>query len=116
MGRVRWVVRAGGIPHLTPTLSAPRVGEGEVDFSVYGLQYTPNVFHYITVPEPDYAVASTGDFPSPKFIRTGRIRVLPAIELYDELRRWAGKVDNVSADRVLPTKPACQSELTQLPP
>ena len=31
-GRVRWVAPqfgAGGFPHLTPTLSAPRVGEGD---------------------------------------------------------------------------------------
>jgi len=37
--------------------------------------------------------------------------VLTAIELNDQRRRWTGEIHNISADRVLPTKPVWESEL-----
>jgi hypothetical protein len=91
--------------HLTPTLSAPRGREGDCQFSAYGFQNTPNVFHYISVPEPDHAIASPGDLLAAHLVCAGSKSVLPAIEFSHQLRRRTGKVDNVSADRVLTTKP-----------
>ena len=116
MGRVRWVVPLARIPHLTPTLSAPRGGEGDFKFSAYRFQYPLNVFHHIPVPEPDHAIASPGDFPAPCFICIRRIRVLPTIELYDELRGRTCEVDNVFADRVLTAKAVRKREFAQLAP
>jgi len=101
-----------GIPHLTPTLSAPKGGEGNLQLSAYRHQHTANIFHHIPIPEPDYPIASPGDFPAPKFIRTRRVRVSSAIEFNHELRRRTGEVDDVSTDRVLPAKPVRKPEFT----
>jgi hypothetical protein len=101
---------------LTPTLSAPKGGEGEIEFSAYGFQHTPNVFHYIPVPEADHPITVAGNVEASILVFFGTKGVLSAVNFDDQLRRRTRKVDNVSADRVLPTKPACQSELMQLPP
>ena len=103
-------------PHLTPALSAPRGGEGDIDFSEYGFQHTPNVFHHTPVPESDHSITVAGKVDASILIFFATKGVLSAINLDDRLRCRAGKVDNVSADRVLPTKPACEPELTQLSP
>jgi len=52
-----------------------------------------------------------GDFQAAYLVCAGSKRVLPAIELNDQLRRWTGEIHNISADRVLPTKPVWESEL-----
>jgi hypothetical protein len=105
---------AGGTLHLTPTLSAPKGGEGEL--LEYHLHHTPNVFHHIPVPKPDHAIASAADFLSPQLIRAERDRVLPAIQLDHELRRRTRKVHHISAYRMLPAKPMWAPELAQLSP
>ena len=115
MGRVRWVTPAR-IPHLTPTLSAPKGGEGDFQLPAYRLQYALDIFHHIPVPEPDYPIASPGDFPAPNFICTRRIRVLPTIKLDHQLCRRTREVDDICADWVLPTKPVSQPRFAQLPP
>src|SRR5205807_10327117 len=43
-------------PHLTPTLSAPRGGEGDSEFARDSLRHTPNVFHHIPIPESDHPI------------------------------------------------------------
>jgi hypothetical protein len=104
----------GGTPHLTPTLSAPKGGEGEL--LEYHLHHTPNVFHHIPVPKPYHAIASAADFLSPQLIRAERDRMLSAIQLDHELRRRTRKVHHISAYRMLPAKPMWAPELAQLPP
>jgi hypothetical protein len=99
---------ASGIPHLTPTLSAPRGGEGEIEFSAYGFQHTPNVLHHIPIPKPDHSITVPGNLKASILIFVGTKRVLSAINLDDQLRCRTGKVDNVFADRVLPTKSTCE--------
>jgi len=79
MGRVRWAVVVREIPHLTPTLSAPKGGEGDRELSAYRLQHATNVFHHIPVPEPDYAIASPGKFLAARLVCAGVKRVLSAI-------------------------------------
>ncbi len=105
-----------GIPHLTPTLSAPKGGEGEFEFSAYRFLYAANIFHDIPVPESDDPITVAGDFQAACAICTDSQRVLSTIELNRKLRRRTGEVHDVSADRVLPTKPAWQLELAQLTP
>jgi hypothetical protein len=58
MGRVRWAGRSGEVPHLTPTLSAPKGGEGDFQLSSDRFQYSIKVFHHIGIPEADYAIAA----------------------------------------------------------
>jgi hypothetical protein len=70
---------AGSIPHLTPPLSASGGGEGEIEFSAYRFQHAPNVFHHISVPEPDHAIASPGKFLAGRLVGAGFKRVLSAI-------------------------------------
>ena len=79
MGRVRWAAAPAEIPHLTPTLSAPKGGEGEIELAAYRFQNAPKVFHYIPVPEADYAIAIPADFDAPLLVRFGANRVLSAI-------------------------------------
>jgi hypothetical protein len=68
-----------GVPHLTPTLSAPRGGEGDFQLPANRLDHTRNIFHYISVPEPDHAIASLGNFPAARLVYAGSQRVLSAI-------------------------------------
>ena len=75
---------AARIPHLTLTFSAPWGGEGNFQLSADRLQYAPDIFHYIPVPEPDYPIASPDELPAPKFILIQRVRVLSAIDFYDQ--------------------------------
>jgi hypothetical protein len=70
---------SGGVPHLTPTLSAPKGGEGEIKFLAYRLQHAPNILHYIPIPETDHAIASPGDFPATCLVCARFKRVLSAI-------------------------------------
>ena len=120
MGRVRWVgpwlVFTGEFPHLTPTLSAPEGREGDFELPADRFQHARNVVHYIPVPEADYAIAVLCDLDGSSSIILSTQRVLPTIKLDDQLRRRTGEVHDVSADRVLPTKPAWQLELAQLTP
>jgi len=102
---VRWVLPAGEIPHLTLALSAPKGGEGDIELLAFCFQHARQILHHIPVPEPDHTIASPGDFPAPQLIRADCARVLPTIELNHAVGRWARKSDDVSADRVLPTKP-----------
>ena len=81
MGRVRWALPAARRPHLTPTLSAPKGGEGDFQLTNDRLQYALDVFHYIPIPEPDHPIAPLRKFPAPCLVLFERIRVLPAIEL-----------------------------------
>jgi hypothetical protein len=79
--------RRSGIPHLTPTLSAPKGGEGEFEFSGDSLQHTPHVFHYIPVPESDHLIAAARDLDGSILIILITKRVLSAIELNHQLHR-----------------------------
>ena len=112
-GEVGW---RRSFPHLTPTLSAPRGREGYCQFSAYGFQNTPNVFHYISVPEPDHAIASPGDFPAAGLVYAGPKRVLPAIELNGQLRCRTCEIHHVSPNWMLTTKSVREPDLAQLPP
>jgi hypothetical protein len=103
-------------PHLTPTLSAPEGGEGEIEFSSYCFQHAPNVFHYIPIPKPDHAIALPGDFLVAHLVCAGSKSVLPAIELNDQLRRRAGKIRKVSANRVLTPKSNWEAQSAQFAP
>jgi hypothetical protein len=105
-----------GCPHLTPTLSAPRGGEGEVEFSAYRFHYAANIFHHISVPESDDPITVVGDFQAAWAICANSQRVLSPIELNRQLRRGTSEVDDVSADRVLATKSVRELELAQLSP
>jgi hypothetical protein len=91
-------------PHLTPTLSAPRGGEGDLQLPADRLQYTLNVFHDIPIPEPDHAITSPGDFLAAYLVCAGSKRMLSAIELNDELRCRTGEIDHVPPNRMLTTK------------
>src|SRR4051812_7402871 len=64
MGRVRSAGRPRGIPHLTPTLSAPRGGEGDFELRAYCFENAWQVLHHIVVPETDQAITSASDFLS----------------------------------------------------
>ena len=110
MGRVRWVLSAR-IPHLTPTLSAPQGGEGDFQLPAYRLQYALDIFHHIPVPEPDHTVAVPCDLTGSSLIIFGTQRVLPTIKLDHQLCRRASEIDDIRADRVLPTKPLSQPKL-----
>jgi hypothetical protein len=90
----------GRIPHLTLTLSAPKGGEGDSEFSGDSLQHTPNVFHHIPIPEPGYPIAAARDLDGSILILTAK-RVLPAVELDCQFHRRAGEIHDVPADRVL---------------
>ena len=113
-GATAWDYRGG--PHLTPTLSAPRGGEGDFQFTADRLQHTPYLFHYIPIPKADHAIALPGDFLAARLVCLGSKRVLPAIEFNGQLGRWAGEIHNVSADRVLAAKTIWEFQSAQLPP
>ncbi len=108
--------RGSGIPHLTPTLSAPKGGEGDFQLPADHLQHTPDIFHYIPIPKSDHPIASPGDFPAAALVCAGPKRVLPAVELDYELRGRTGKIHDVSADWVLPAKSLRKTKLAQFPP
>jgi hypothetical protein len=103
-------------PHLTPTLSAPEGGEGDFQLPANRFQDAPNIFHYIPIPKPDHAVASLGDFPAAALVCAGPKRVLPAIELNDQLCCRTGEIHHLSPNWVLTTKSIRESELAQLSP
>jgi hypothetical protein len=109
-------VPAARVPHLTPTLSAPKVGEGDFQLSAYGFQHAPNVFHDITVPESDYPIAAPRNLPGSNLINFSAISMLSAVEFNDELCLRAGEIHDVSPDRVLPTEAVGKPEVAQLPP
>jgi hypothetical protein len=106
----------GGGPHLTPTLSAPKGGEGDFQLPADRLQRTPDIFHYIPIPKSDHPVASAGDFPAAGLVYAGPKRVLPAIELNGQLRCRTCEIHHVSPNWMLTTKSVREPQLTQLPP
>jgi len=116
MGRVRWVVPAARIPHLTPPLSAPKGGEGDFEFSTYCLQHALDIFHHIPIPEPDYPIAVSLDLAASIVIIVGNNHVLSAVELDYQLRGRTGEIHDVSADWVLPAIPLRKTKLAQFPP
>src|SRR4051794_4462768 len=52
----------GGVPHLTPTLSAPKGGEGDFKLPADRFQHTPNIFHYFPIPKSDSPGSLAGRF------------------------------------------------------
>src|SRR5690242_3718014 len=110
------VLAPRGIPHLTPPLSTPKGGEGNFHLPADRLQHTPNVLHYISVPEPDHPIAMAGNVEASILIFFGTKCVLSAVNLDDQLRGWTGKVDNVFADWMLTTKSSREPKLAQLAP
>jgi len=113
---VRWVVPARGIPHLTLTLSAPGGGEGDFQFAADRLQNALNVFHHLSIPEPDYPIAVTRELGVSTLITLSKSHVLSAIELDYQLRRRTRKVSDMFADRMLTAKSIWKPELAQLQP
>ena len=96
--------RRRGFPHLNPALSAPKGGQGDFQLPADGLQNAPKVLHYVSVPDPDHPITAVCNLQAAPLVCLRSKRVLPAIELYDQLCCWTSKVHNVSANRVLPTK------------
>jgi hypothetical protein len=113
---VRWVVRARGIPHLTPTLSAPKGGEGDFQFAADRLQNTLNIFHHLSIPKSDHPIAVTRELGASTLITLSKSHVLSAIELDHQLHRRTRKVSDMFADRMLTAKSIWKPELAQLQP
>jgi hypothetical protein len=111
MGRVRWIPPADEIPHLTPTLSAPKGGEGELQLPAYGIHYARDVFPHVPVPEPDHPISVMGNLLSAQFIVFPGDRMLSAIELDSQLRAWTSEIHNVPPDRMLATNPVPEPKL-----
>jgi hypothetical protein len=105
------VGRRRSLPHLTPTLSAPKGGEGEIELSAYCFQHAADVFHYISVPETHHAIASPGDLQAASLVCAGSKSVLPAIDLNDQLRCRTGEINNVSTNWMLTTKSVRKPQL-----
>jgi hypothetical protein len=101
----------GGVPYLTPTLSAPKGGEGDFQLPADRFQHAPNIFHYIPIPKSDHPIASPGDFAAASLVCAGSKRVLPAIELYGQLRCRTGEIHHVSPNWMLTTKSVREPEL-----
>ena len=93
---------------LGPSLSALKGGEGIVAFGFQFLadqfEHPGEIAHHVTVPETDHAVSMPSDITCAGCVSLFLQCVLPAIELDCELAAGTSEIDDVAADRMLPTE------------
>src|SRR6516225_8891805 len=80
-------------------------GNDRVEMFGDGRAHTLGIVQHLVVPEPQHAVALGFEKPRAACFCLGRGIMLPAIDLDDQSRCVAGKVDNEPADRHLAAKP-----------
>ena len=105
---------------LGPSLSALKGGEGIVAFGFQFLadqfEHPGEIAHHVTVPETDDAVSMPSDITGAGCVSLFLQCVLPAIELDCELAAGTSEIDDVAADRMLPTETMLAREFAQSPP
>ena len=89
------VGRRSGIPHLTPTLSAPEGGEGDFELPTYCLQHAPEVFCHVHIPKTEYPVAVSSYFFASLLVGIGPKGMLSTVQLNCELCCRTCEIDNV---------------------
>ena len=104
------------IPHLTPTLSAPRGAEGDFHLPADRFQHPLHIFHNVPVPEPNQPIAAVPNLKASTLISLSTRGVLSAVELDGERRRRTCEADKVFADRVLTAKAMRKREFVSLAP
>ena len=82
MGITVWKLRPSlGSPHLTPALSVPKGGEGDLQLLLDDLHDACQVFNHIAIPESDYPISVAGNLLRSDFIFFPVDCMLTAIEL-----------------------------------
>ena len=85
---------------------------GPVQSAFDSLNNALNILDHIIVPESNHLIAMAHEFPAPRFICSCLRRMLASIELDYELARWAGKIGDEAADRMLTPEPPGQRAFT----
>src|SRR5438105_12481071 len=81
------------------------------------VQHIIGVLQHVLIPEPYDDKAQSFQMGAPLGISRRVLRMLPAIDLDDELRIDTDEIGNVSFDRHLPAKlPAVELSVAQMPP
>jgi hypothetical protein len=101
-----------GFPHLTPTLSAPGGGEGDLQRLLDGQQHAFDVFHYVAIPEANNPVSVTGKLLSARLVFCLFDHVLAAVEFDHQLCGGTGKINNVPTYRMLAAEAGRDGEFT----
>ena len=85
---------------------------GPVQSAFDSLNNALNILDHIVVPESNHLIPITREFLASRFIGFCPHRMLTAIKLDYQLARWAGKIGDEAANRVLTPEPPGQRAFT----